>query len=74
MPEHGWLRTVAVEGGPTSTYQFETVAPDRLVRWSVDTGEEGLLLKSTRLAYWKLNGPGGEKYLKELGLKVPTPY
>ena len=23
---------------------------------------------STRLAYWKLNAPGGERYLKELGL------
>jgi hypothetical protein len=65
--------TVAVEGGPTSTYQFETASPYRLVRWSVDTGEEGLLLKSTRLAYWKLNAPGGEKYLKELGLPVPKP-
>ncbi len=31
-----------------------------------------MLLGSTRLAYWKLNGPGGEKYLKELGLS-PSP-
>jgi len=23
-------------------------------------------------AYWKLNVPGGEKYLKELGLKPPS--
>jgi hypothetical protein len=65
--------TVAVEGGPTSTYQFESASPYRLVRWSVDTGEEGVLLKSTRLAYWKLNAPGGEKYLKDLGLPVPKP-
>ena len=35
-------------------------------------GEEGVLLGSSRLAYWKLNAPGGEKYLKELGLPVPA--
>lgn len=64
--------TVAQEGGPTATYQFESPSPHRLVRWSVDTGEEGLLLRSARLAYWKLNAPGGEKYLKELGLPVPA--
>jgi len=66
--------TVAVDGGPTVVYSFESEPPYRLVRWASDTGEEAALLGSTRLAYWKLNGPGGEKYLKELGLKVPTPY
>jgi len=65
--------TVVVEGGPTSTYQFESAPPYRLVRWAADTGEEGVLLKSTRLAYWKLNAPGGEKYLKDLGLPIPKP-
>lgn len=62
--------TVAVEGGPTTTLAFESQPPYRMVkRWS-DTGEELILLGSTRLAYWKLNGPGGERYLKELGLPV----
>jgi hypothetical protein len=65
--------TVAVEGGATATYQFESASPYRLVRWSVDMGEEGVLLRSTRLAYWKLNAPGGERYLKEMGLPVPKP-
>ena len=65
--------TVAVDGGATLTYQFEAASPFRLVRWSVDTGEEAVLLGSTRLAYWKLNAPGGEKYLKEMGLPVPSP-
>jgi hypothetical protein len=63
---------VAQEGGPTSTYQIEQAPPFRIVRWSVDTGEEGVLLGSTRLAYWKLNAPGGERYLKDLGLPVPA--
>jgi hypothetical protein len=63
--------TVAVEAGPTLTYDIEAKAPFRLVRWSADTGEEGVLTGSTRLAYWKLNAPGGEKYLAEMGLPVP---
>jgi hypothetical protein len=61
--------TVAEDGGPTSTYQIEAAASHRLVRWSTSAGEEGSLLGSTRLAYWKLNGPGGEKHLAEMGLK-----
>jgi hypothetical protein len=61
--------SVAEAGGPTATYQIETASPHRLVRWSTSAGEEGALLGSTRLAYWKLNGPGGEKYLAEMGLR-----
>lgn len=64
--------TVSVEAGPTLTFQFEVEPPHRLLRWSADTGEEAVLLKSTRLSYWKLNALGGEKYLKELGLTPPV--
>jgi hypothetical protein len=60
--------TVAEEGGPKATYQIESAPPYRLVRWSVDTGEQAELLGSTRLAYWKLNAPGGEAHLAALGL------
>jgi hypothetical protein len=63
--------TVAEEGGRTLRLEFESAAPYRLVRWSGDTGERAELLGSTRLAYWKLNGPGAEKHLKDLGLPVP---
>jgi hypothetical protein len=61
--------TVAEEGGRTLTYEIEVAAPYRLVRWSADTGEQGSLLGSTRLAYWKLNSPGGEDQLTAIGLK-----
>jgi hypothetical protein len=64
--------TVAEEGGPKATYQIEAEPPYRVVRWAVDTGEEAVLLGSTRLAYWKLNTPGGESHLKELGLAPPV--
>jgi hypothetical protein len=61
--------TVAVQGGPTFTYEFEAAPPYRLLRWASDRGEEAVLLRTTRLAYWKLNGPDGEKHLRELGLR-----
>jgi len=61
--------TVAEQGGPTTTWQVEATPPYRLVRWASDTGELAELLGSTRLAYWELNGPGGEKELAKLGLR-----
>ncbi len=65
--------TIEAEGGVKLTFEFEAKAPYRLVRLTGPNGEEAVLLGSTRLAYWKLNGPNGEKYLKELGLRVPSP-
>jgi hypothetical protein len=64
--------TVAQDGGPTLTFQVEAAPPFRLIRWSADTGEEGALLGSTRMPYWQLHDPGGEKRLRELGLPVPA--
>ncbi len=63
--------TVAEEGGPTTTFAFEVDLPYRLIRRSSDQGEDAALLGSTRLPYWQLNGPGGEKHLKEMGLTPP---
>ncbi len=61
--------SVAVDGGALWTYEIESAWPHRLVSWSNDVGERGELLKSTRLPYWKLNAPGGERYLAEVGLR-----
>lgn len=52
----------------TRTYDVERAAPRRVLGWSSSDGEQASLLKTTRLAYWKLNRPGGEVFLKELGL------
>jgi hypothetical protein len=60
--------TVAEQGGRTTTYSVESDPPYRLVRWAADDGEEASLLGSDRLRYWEMNGPGGEKWLKNLGL------
>ena len=62
--------TVAEQGGRTVTYPVESAPPFRLVRWTADDGEEASLLGSDRLRYWELNGPGGEKWLKNLGLEA----
>jgi hypothetical protein len=63
---------VSVEGGDELVFDVEAASPRRLLRFAGRDGEEGVLLGSSRLAYWKLNHPGGEKYLKELRLSVPA--
>ena len=62
------MRTVEVEGGRTLTFAIEARPPYRLVRQTGADGEELALLGSARLAYWKLNAPGGESYLEQIGL------
>ena len=60
--------SVEIERGRVLGFEIEAAAPYRLVRQTGPDGEELALRGSTRLAYWKLNGPGGEAHLKELGL------
>jgi hypothetical protein len=64
--------TVAPVDGPVTTYQVEVASPHRLIRWSTDAGEQGEMLGSERLAYWKLNGPDGQQHLRKLGLRTDT--
>ena len=61
--------TVETEDGRVLGFEIEAAPPYRLVRQTGPDGEELALRGSTRLAYWKLNGPGGEKYLEQLGLR-----
>jgi hypothetical protein len=60
---------VSVADGRTLTFSVEAKPPYRLVRQTGPEGEELALKGSTRLAYWKLNGPGGERHLREMGLR-----
>jgi hypothetical protein len=60
--------TVEVEDGRRLTYAIEAAPPHRLVRQTGPGGEELALKGSTRMAYWKLNAPGSEKHLEEIGL------
>lgn len=63
-------------------FWIETAYPHRIVRWEwtavgsspkrgrspAEALDRGELTGSARLAYWTLNGPGGERYRRELGL------
>ena len=60
--------SVETSDGRTLGFEVETAPPYRLVRQTGPDGEELVLRGSTRLPYWQLNGPGGEKYLRQLGL------
>jgi hypothetical protein len=60
--------TVLTADGRTLGYDIEAAPPFRLVRQTGPDGEEIALEGSTRLPYWQLNGPGGEKHLREMGL------
>jgi hypothetical protein len=62
------VATVAIEGGRTWTFWIERAEPRRIVQWETSDGERAQLLASDRLAYWQLNGPGGEAALTKLGL------
>jgi hypothetical protein len=59
---------VETQDGRVLSFDVEAAAPYRLVRQAGPDGEELTLRGSTRLPYWELNRPGGERYLKELGL------
>jgi hypothetical protein len=65
--------TVTPEKGAALTYHVEAAPPFRLLRWSAADGEEGALVATERLAYWKLNGRGGESYLARFGLQPVQP-
>jgi len=61
--------SVELADGRKLGFEIEASAPYRLVRQTGPEGEELALRGSTRLPYWQLNAPGGEKHLKELGLR-----
>jgi hypothetical protein len=71
---------VTIEGGRRGDFDVERDDPHRVVdwEWSAPSGERGRALGGTdrgelagsrRLPYWRLNGPGDEKYLDSLGVK-----
>jgi hypothetical protein len=64
--------TVIPEGGAKTTWTFEAAPPWRLLRLTGEGGLEASLRGSTRQPYWRQNAPGGEAFLKELGLKAPS--
>ncbi|MCL4821804.1 MAG: hypothetical protein KJ067_21945 [Vicinamibacteria bacterium] len=64
-----WRYTVREAGGRETTYDVEAASPYRLLRWTGPGGEVAELLGSDRMAYWQMNGPGGEAARKRFGLQ-----
>jgi hypothetical protein len=63
-------RFVLAYPGTTRTFDVEQAAPHRILGWSGADGETATLRKTARLAYWKLNAPGGEEHLRDIGLDL----
>lgn len=59
--------------GRTLTYVIDAAPPHKILEWRSSDGERARLLGSTRLPYWELNAPGGEKHLTALGLTSLAP-
>jgi hypothetical protein len=55
--------------GASRTFDVERAFPRRVLGWSTLAGERAELLKTARLTYWRLNKPGDESYLAQLGLE-----
>jgi len=54
--------------GVTRTFDVEQRGARRIVAWTASDGERATLLRSERLPYWQLNGPGDESHRESLGL------
>jgi hypothetical protein len=65
------IYTITISGGREGTFFVETDYPHKIVRWELPPDARGELTGTKRLAYWKLNGKGGESHLADLGLETP---
>lgn len=72
---------VRPDDGREGRFWIESTWPHRIVRWRWTAApgvrgpgghDAGELTGSARLAYWQMNGPGGERELAKLGMK-PVP-
>lgn len=61
-------RFTVERGAHRLVIDVEKAAPRRILGWRTSDGERGEILKTARLAYWRLNGPEGVAYRKQLGL------
>jgi hypothetical protein len=74
------LYEVQVSGDRTGRFWVEPTGRRRMVKWTwtgpekdTEASESGELTGTLRAAYWKLNGPGNEKYLRRLGIAPLIP-
>jgi len=53
----------------TKTYDVERAGERRIVSWHSSDGSKARLVKSDRLAYREMNGPGNEAAREKIGLE-----
>jgi hypothetical protein len=62
--------TCTLADGMTWAFYIDRDSPYRpIIQWESSAGHKGSLIKSKRLAYWKLHDEGNQSILTELGLK-----
>jgi hypothetical protein len=54
--------------GVMRTFDVEQGGARRIVAWTASDGERATLLRTERLPYWQLHGPGDERHRESLGL------
>jgi hypothetical protein len=82
VPSGNWSNAVyyevRVQDGRTGRFWIEPDRDGRVLKWSWtesgkgEASESGELTGTLRTAYWKENGPGNERLLRQLGLS-PSP-
>lgn len=60
-------------GDVVRSFDVEQSGAKRIVAWTANDGEHAEILRTARLPYWSLNGPGGETHREELGLPLSPP-
>ncbi len=55
-------------GAFSKRFDVEKAGDKRIVAWQSSDGGRGRILRSTRMPYWQLNGPGDEARRAEFGL------
>jgi hypothetical protein len=64
---------VVVDDGRKGSFWIETAYPHRIVRWIFSPDILAELTGSARLAYWRLNRNGDERYLEQIGVAPLEP-
>lgn len=61
-------RFVLEYGDYRRTFHVERAEPRRVLAWTTSEGTRAALIRTERLAYWRLNAEGDEELLERLGL------
>lgn len=55
------------ESGFTRTFEVEQAGAHRILAWRTSDGEDVRIMRTARLAYWRMHDPGDEAHREEIG-------